>query len=86
MDRVLMTGHAELNEDRFDFKIGPWSGQIGLVVRRSSQFGSTETGAGLWESLEKAKSIASNMVHLAIGADSEIKWEQFQAKTEVSRN
>ena len=76
MEMVILKGHAELNGDSFDFKIGPWSQRIGLMVRRSSHLGSIETGAGLWDTVDKAKAIASEIVQRELGTNCAISWQE----------
>ena len=74
MTETLITGHAEQGEESFDFKIGPWSGGIGLMIRRTGNGTSTETGAGIWPSVEKAKDIAAQVVSRAFGTDCCVVW------------
>jgi hypothetical protein len=74
MTRVIMTGHAEWNGEAFDFKVGDWAGAIGLVVRRTGGGSSSETGGGLWPSIEKAQSIADEIVKKLLSPDCVIEW------------
>ena len=76
MERIDIIGHAESGDDSFDFKIGPWVGKVGLMVRRSSRDGTSETGAGRWDSVDKAKEIAKTMVHRTFGSTSRIEWSE----------
>jgi hypothetical protein len=77
MKQIDIVGHAEVGSDSFDFKIGPWSGKVGLLVKRVSPEGSRETGAGLWDTIEKAKEIAETMVTLAFGPNANVEWSNF---------
>jgi hypothetical protein len=76
MESVIFWGHAELDGDSFDFKIGPWSHRIGLLVRRTNHLGSTETGAGLWDSIDKAKDISAEIVQRGLGPHCVISWHE----------
>jgi hypothetical protein len=76
MESVILVGHAEQDGDCFDLKIGPWSGRIGMMVKHANHLGTTETGAGLWDSVEKAKSVASQIVHKGLGTGCQISWQE----------
>lgn len=77
MEQVDIVGHAERGNDSFDFKIGPWVGKVGLTVRRISPQGSRETGAGRWDSVDKAKEIAETIARHQFGPDCQIVWSKF---------
>ena len=76
MTRVILKGHAKWNGEELDFKIGPWSGGIGLMVRRSDSETSTETGAGIWPTREKAQAIAEETAKRLLDPDCSVVWTE----------
>jgi hypothetical protein len=74
MHKVLMTGHAETQTGAFDFKVGNWSGGIGLMVRDSGAGDEAFNGAGIWPTVEKAKQIADQTVKRLLDPDCAIVW------------
>ena len=73
---VLLTGHAEWQGERFDFKIGEWAEGIGLMMRRTGHGRTKETGAGIWPSVEKAQAIADQTVKRLLSPECAINWMQ----------
>jgi hypothetical protein len=80
MKIVILTGHAECQGERFDFKIGEWAGGIGLMMRRTGHGSTKETGAGIWPSIEKAQAIADETVKRLLSPDCAINWMHSQAE------
>ncbi len=79
MTRVILTGRAEQEGESLDFMIGDWSGGIGLMIRRTGNGSSVETGAGIWPSIEKAQSIADEAAKRLLGPDSIIEWKRAES-------
>jgi hypothetical protein len=71
-----MTGRATQGDETLDFKIGKWCDGIGLMIRRTGQGASMETGAGIWPSIEKAKQIANETVLRLFRQDCNIVWTE----------
>jgi hypothetical protein len=76
MERVLITGHAQLGSEAFDFEIGPWSGGVGLMMRHTGYGDPKLTGGGIWPSVEKAKQVADQTVKRLLGPTSAIVWTE----------
>ena len=76
MEKVLLTGHAENGLEAFDFKIGPWSGGIGLMMRHTGFGPAKETGAGIWPTVSKAQEIAEKTVKRLLSSSSVIVWTE----------
>jgi hypothetical protein len=74
MEKVLMLGHAEWGAEAFDFKIGPWSHGIGLMMRYTGYGSPKETGAGIWPTVEKAQEIADQTVKRLLDPNCSIVW------------
>jgi hypothetical protein len=74
MHKMLMTGRAERKSDIFDFGLGPWCDGIGLMVRDAGAGNGAFNGAGIWPSVDKAKSIAHEIAKRAIGSDCSRVW------------
>jgi len=74
MERVLMKGHAEWGGEAFDFRIGPWSRGIGLVMRHTGYGSPKETGAGIWPTVEKAQEIADQTVKRLLNQGCRVTW------------
>ncbi len=68
MTRVTLTGHADWNGESLDVD------GIGLMIRRTSGGTTTETGAGLWPSVEKAQEIAATTALRILGPDCSVVW------------
>jgi hypothetical protein len=80
MTTVMLTGHAEWQGERFDFKIGEWAGGIGLMMRRTGHGSTKETGAGIWPTVEKAQAIADQTVKRLLSPECAISWMHSQAE------
>ena len=78
MNKVLMTGRAERKSEIFDFELGPWCDGIGLMVRDTGAGDKGFNGAGVWPSVEKAKSIADEIAKRAIGGDCSVDWTEVE--------
>lgn len=74
MNSVLVTGRAEWGAEAFEFKIGPWAGDIGLIMRHTGNSAPSETGAGIWPSIEKAQQIADQTVKRLLDPSCSIVW------------
>jgi hypothetical protein len=79
MEKVLVTGHAEWGAEAFDFKIGPWSHGIGLMMRHTGYGSPKETGAGIWPTVEKAQEITDETVKKLLNSDCEVVWSEISA-------
>ena len=76
MNKVLITGRAERQSEIFDFEVGPWCDGIGLMVRDTGAGDKAFNGAGIWPSIEKARSVAAEIAKRALGPDCEIVWRE----------
>ena len=76
MEKVLITGHAELGSEAFDFEVGPWSGGVGLMMRHTGFGDPRSTGAGVWPSVEKAKEIADQTLKRLLDPTCTIVWTE----------
>jgi hypothetical protein len=76
MNNVLMTGRAQWKSNIFDFKLGPWCDGIGLLVRDTAAGDKGFNGAGIWPSIEKAKSIAEQIAKRAMDPDCVVVWTE----------
>lgn len=74
MERVILTGHAEWNNERLDFEIGPWAGGIGLMIRRTGGVVGTITGGGIWPSIQKAQGIAEETARRLLNSQCRVEW------------
>jgi hypothetical protein len=83
MTRVILTGHTEREGESLDFKIGDWSGGVGLMIRRTGKGSSVETGAGIWPSIEKAQSIADETAKRLLSPDSIIEWKSIESAPDL---
>jgi len=79
MHKVLITGHAESEAEALDFKVGEWVNGIGLMIRRTGDGKSIETGAGIWPTIDKAKQIAQETTERLFGSQHSIVWTEIQA-------
>ena len=84
MHKVLMTGQAAEKSNVFDFELGPWCDGIGLSVRDTGAGDRAFNGAGIWPTIEKAKSIADEIVRRAIGPDCAIVWIEVNDKNRLT--
>jgi hypothetical protein len=76
MNKVFMTGRAELGSESFDFQMGPWANGIGLMMRQAGYGKPVETGAGIWPSIAKAQEIAEKTVKQLLARDVSIVWSE----------
>ncbi len=74
-----MIGRAELKGAAFDFKVGEWSGGIGLMMRDAGSGDLGFNGAGIWPSVEKAKQIADQTAKRLVGPECTIIWTDCSA-------
>ena len=81
METVFLTGHAEWETESFDFNVGEWAGGVGLMMRRTGQGSTRETGAGIWPTVEKAQSIAQETVHRLLSSECSISWNYVREKS-----
>jgi len=73
-----MTGRAERKPEIFDFELGPWCDGVGLTVRDTGAGDKAFNGAGIWPSVEKAKSIADQIAKRAIAPDCAVVWTEVE--------
>jgi hypothetical protein len=76
MHKVLMSGRAEQASRVFEFKLGLWCEGVGLMVRDTGAGDMAFNGAGIWPTIDKAKTIAAEIARRSIGPDSVIAWPE----------
>jgi hypothetical protein len=77
--RVLVSGEARDTKEHFEFTIEPFvTGGFVLYIRYSGDCHQNITGAGVWETIEKAKQVAQETAtKLLHGAT--ISWKSQEA-------